>query len=154
MLTTSAMSNDHGFLPYQLLEQITKEQHESQIRAWGALGPTAPAWSMCDTARQDIGLFFAGLREIGLWPLNTVSIADLKARLTDMPLTKSPKQPCTIYKCSCKDDTLDALRMKVYVEKVYDSVRGVCLDCVKRKQLGVNGSSCRVNCYGKSLTYM
>lgn len=154
LLSISAMSLDHEFLPLRLLERIVREQYETQRRALVALGPIVPATDICDAARLKMAEFLQDLRLIGLWPLNTLSLAALRAQFAQMP-NRLPHKCTSSYMCACRTWVLDACTMLRLINKVYDDVKGVCLDCVKRKELGVNRPTCRVECSSDAnLTYV
>ncbi|KAJ4357083.1 hypothetical protein N0V95_002821 [Ascochyta clinopodiicola] len=154
LLSISAMSNGEDFLPLRLLERIAKEQHQTQTRAFAALGPIVRSgMNTCENTQQEIGIFFQSLRKIGIWPQKSMSVRLLKAGLAKMPDRKFAMKPCSNHQCLCKSTSLDAKTLLVDVTRVYDTVKGVCLDCVKRKELGVLRPICHVACDGNNLTY-
>lgn len=93
------------------------------------------------------------LRKVNLWTLSTLSVAELKTRLAQMPDRTSSREPYNSYGCTCGRTRREGRHLAAQVEGVYKTVNGVCLDCVRRKEAGMNHSTCRVHCVGTHLTY-
>ena len=130
------------FLPATMFEQLRLNKRESDGQACTAIASVTDKLGACDPSRKILALFLAGLRKAGIWPPKPQSVSQLKFQVAGMDdihmsiCLKSGVCPC--YKVHPVKSKLIA-----ELDKVYKSITGICLDCIKRETLG-DTRKCRV----------
>jgi hypothetical protein len=150
---TTAMDG-HEFLPVQLYETVLRAQIVHQKETVAVFGPIAQGNEICDASKQRVAVFFQTLLSHALWPISRYSVPGIKAQLVHVneneTSTSSAKACTTAYTCcSCK--VIGGLKgsLGCRLDTVYNSVRGLCLDCTMQRTLGKPPTNCRIG-HGKT----
>lgn len=150
ILSVTEAMDGHEFLPllvyeYILLHQICYQNEITRIFASIVTGKES-----CNTSSQAVVTFVRYLQRNDLWPIKEYSAPVIKSRLVAVPEATTPygnvtNASCRTSACVCKSDArLIKAILIAELDKAYNMIQGVCLDCVRQKLLGEQKRECRV----------
>jgi hypothetical protein len=93
----------------------------------------------CEPSRATFGSFIVALRTARIWPYQAQSVLQMEDGVDRMPTI--PDNKCG-YLCGCQHVTDLMSSLTTTLGTIYNSAKGVCLDCIKRQYLGTMGK-CR-----------
>ena len=141
---TKAMDG-HEFLPLNVYEYLLLCQITYQRQVTTAFASIVTGHEVCASSKQVLSNFISGLRRNNLWPVNQYSVLIIKSKLGAVPEPATPFGTCTSPYCGCKSVTrLTKSTLIAELDKIYDKVEGLCLDCVRQKVLGEQKRECCV----------
>ncbi|CAG5153773.1 uncharacterized protein ALTATR162_LOCUS3323 [Alternaria atra] len=119
-----------------LLGQMTYRQEISK-----AFGSIVTGRERCSASKQSICLFFHSLKDDNTWPINDDSVPTIKSRLKSVrevvfPVNRTPCSSHSYIICTCKTVSCIKSNLVSELDKIYNTVQGLCLYCVRHKALG------------------
>jgi hypothetical protein len=149
--------NGHEFLPVKLYEQLLQAQIQYREEVVAAFGRSiVTGKENCDASKHRIGGFIRALHVAGLWPIRLYSIPHIKTELRKVSenenATTSTKTStiCAGYThCPCRNSNSMKTNLILELDKLYDVVKGLCLDCIAQQVSGKAPTNCRIG-HGKT----
>jgi hypothetical protein len=129
---TMAAPGDN-ILPATIFDRLRLNKRECDDRVRCILHTITESLGSCGQSCRTLGLFIVNLRKAGIWPLSSSSVWSTKTKVA--ALNDVPMYTCHTDSCPCHDavDVKGALVKEMDI--VYRTVKGICLDCVKRDAL-------------------
>ncbi|KAF2826505.1 hypothetical protein CC86DRAFT_467183 [Ophiobolus disseminans] len=129
-------------LPAEIFNKLRASKRQTEQQGHVAFSEVTRSFGGCDSSRNALGLFVVSLRNAGIWPFKHQSISHLKTQVASM--SEVPTTDCSAPYCPCRSRFRN-LKGNLIAEMntVYNSVNGICLDCIKRKAVG-GSHVCRI----------
>ncbi|KAI4708106.1 uncharacterized protein J4E92_006292 [Alternaria infectoria] len=145
ILSVTKATDGHEFLPLEVFEYLLLRQISYQRRITTAFASIVTGLEFCAASKQALSTFIFGLRRNDLWPVNQCSVLIIKSKLRTVPELPPLFASCTTPNCACKSlARYTKATLIAELDKIYDAVDGLCLDCVRQKVLGEQKRECRV----------
>jgi hypothetical protein len=142
--STDAVSVATEYLPMVLFDKLHATKRGSEKQVFTALNTVTTHMGTCKASRAAFGQFMVNLRSVDIWPFDCMSFSALKTRVGR--LAELTAYTCDIQKhfdCSCYGHASIKSRLVNEIQKIHESVPGLCLDCIKRQALG-DTRECRI----------
>ncbi len=131
-------SHGHELLPSSLFLKLWSEKRNSELRVYNLLHTATSGLGNCDATKAIIGGLIVRLREAGVWPIKVSCVGELYTRILQMGHVEKVNCPKTAscYYCSRSAPDIKNLILEG-VRQIDGSMKGFCLDCIKREALDV-----------------
>ena len=122
----------HGddILPAIIFDRLRLNKRECDDKALCILHTITESLGSCGQSCRTLGLFIVNLRKAGIWPLSLSSVSSTRTKVAAM--TDVPMYTCHTDGCACHDAVNVKGALVKEMNMVYRTVKGICLDCVKR----------------------
>jgi hypothetical protein len=120
-------------LPLEIFDTLHSNKRQVEVQAYTVFSTLAATSRTCKTSYDTTGRLMESLRDSGNWPVVTRSVSEMKGKVAKMQeVTKS----CTSWTCACSSYPTNIKSSAVIkMDQVYNSVKGICLDCIKSHAL-------------------
>jgi hypothetical protein len=140
ILSISKAMDGHDILPCNVYECILMAQVLTQREITRVMGSIVTGHEQCGASKQAIGVFLLVLKQKDLLSLSHYPVLTVKHKLKSVHEVNFPvnSNPCPSHKktCTCKHASCMKSNLIAELDRIYDSVTGLCLDCVRHKALG------------------
>jgi hypothetical protein len=138
-ISISAYGTD--FLPAIVFDKLRTNKRACEDASRVTLHSVTRSSCECDGYRRNLGSFIINLCDAGIWPLTSASVSDIKRKA--LLMKEMTNSACTSNRSYCNDLRHIKSKLISAINEVYESVKGVCLDCLKREALGAT-RKCRI----------
>jgi hypothetical protein len=155
LLNMTTAMGECELLPVSLYECIMLAQVKAQAKAVKAVNSLLIDKTICDAAALEIGVFCQMLAAKNVWPLVQQSVLKIKNGVAATGFRRTSttdklSSRCKNHACHCKEDSLSSFYRRnrgitIQLRKIYDGIKGLCLDCLRKKASGEPKIECRVH---------
>jgi hypothetical protein len=147
MFSIANAMDGHEFLPWNVYQCILLGQMTHRRDISKAFGSIVTGTEQCAVARQAIGLFLQRLKRGNIWPYSDHSVPTIKSELKAVNESVFSTNSISCLKsrgpsCPCKAPSCLKSTLLIELDKIYDAVNGLCLECVRHKALGHSKPPC------------
>jgi hypothetical protein len=100
------------------------------------------SYDNCDSARKLYCSYIHQLRGVELWPTEVTTLQEYRSRVSRM--SSPTTEVCKGYRCYCQRGDVIKLQLLQEMDRVIESIEGMCLDCVYRSKMEGIERQCRV----------
>lgn len=125
-----------------IFQTIQASKRLNEERVYASLDTVTKKLGSCDPSKKWFGHFMVSLRDAKIWPLQAQSVLRMKNGITRM--SPIPDSRCSTSSCGCRYTFNINNALTTEIASIYNSMEGLCLDCIKREHLGITGK-CRVS---------